>query len=175
MSCAQGTMWKGLHTNNRSLEVLFASHLEGSATWCGGLKSLELTPDKYIPVCDAKNSVGTIIVIFRIFQSDRMQLSFTRQGFLHCSGCQRSFSFVPDWLQSYPQGRFYVGAWGNCPQISALLSNVTWDTVWRNQSIGIYIGAKRSVLWPSNYAKIRFWPGLRPVPHWRLTQLPQTL
>jgi len=29
-----------------------------------------------------------------------------------------------------------------------------------------HIGTKMSVLWPSKYAKIRFRPGLRPVPRW---------
>ena len=29
-----------------------------------------------------------------------------------------------------------------------------------------HIGTKKSVLWPSKYAKIRFWPGICPGPRW---------
>ena len=51
--------------------------------------------------------------------------------------------------------RFYVKAWESCPQTSALPPNVTWNIVWRTQSIGI----KRSVMWPSKYIKMRLRPG----------------
>ena len=52
------------------------------------------------------------------------------------------------------QGRFYVGAWGNCPRTSASSPKYDMKHCLTN-SRHRHIGAKRSVLWPSKYDKMR--------------------
>ena len=74
------------------------------------------------------------------------------------------FSHVP---HSCVQARFYVGQ-GELPppelpppkKTSALPPNILVTAVTHQHT-----GAKRSVIWPSKYAKIRFQPWLRPGPH----------
>ena len=54
-----------------------------------------------------------------------------------------------------------------------LAPNVTWNTVWRTQSIGI--DAKWRVQWPSKYAKMRLRPGLRREADYHAPQTPNRL
>ena len=58
-------------------------------------------------------------------------------------------------IRSSSQARLYVGVGGNCPQTWVL---PTPNTVRRTQISAYDIGAKRSVRWPSKYAKMRFRP-----------------
>ena len=64
---------------------------------------------------------------------------------------------------SYPGSgaQFYIGAGGNCPpsKLRPWPQNVT-------NGKHRHIAAKSSVLWPSKYAKMRFWLGLGLGPRW---------
>jgi len=60
------------------------------------------------------------------------------------------------------QGQFYVGA--GSPNLG-LASKCDMEHC-LNNSKHRHICAKRSVPWPSKYAKMRFRPGIRPGPHW---------
>jgi len=64
---------------------------------------------------------------------------------------------TPSTIQ-HQQGRSYVEAGSKCPQTLSLPPNMT-------NSKHRHKGAKRSVLWPSKYAKMCFWLGLRFRPH----------
>ena len=52
------------------------------------------------------------------------------------------------------------GTGGQVPQ------NLEWGTLMQIVLPQILSGTKMSVLYPSKYAKIRFWPGLCPGPRW---------
>ena len=91
---------------------------------------------KFVPECESIN--------IRVLQKTVPVLFTANMMFSRCFVC-------------YWQGRFYIGTGGNYPQTSALhpkcdIKLQVPQTYW-------HIGAKRSVLWPSDYAKIHFWPG----------------
>ena len=64
--------------------------------------------------------------------------------------------------------RFCIWAGGcNCPTTLNAASPQMWhETLFDELKASWYIGAKRNDLWPSKYAKMRFWPCLHPWPHW---------
>jgi len=63
--------------------------------------------------------------------------------------------------QQVSQARFYIGAGGNCPPPS---EPRPCPNYFGYSTYASDIGAKKSVLWPSEYAKVHFRPGLHPGP-----------
>jgi len=75
------------------------------------------------------------------------------------------------------QARFYIAAGDTSPlpNLAFLPKCNTKHCLTNSKHRHIHIGAKKSVLWLSKYAKVRCRPGLHPVPRWGALDAPRAL